>query len=109
MKIEIRQGDITAQPDIDAIVNAANTDLVLGSGVAGAIRRKGGDIIDEEGRKQAPIRLGEAAVTTAGAMPYKCVIHAAAMGYTREDAAVPKKPGTATSAEIIRNATLNSL
>ncbi len=109
MRIEIRQGDITEQADVEAIVNAANTELALGSGVAGAIRRKGGDIIDEEGRKQAPIRLGEAAVTTAGAMPYKCVIHAAAMGYTKEDAAVPKKPGTATSAEIIRNATLNSL
>lgn len=109
MRIEVRQGDITEQLDVEAIVNAANTELALGSGVAGAIRRKGGDIIDEEGRKQAPIRLGEAAVTTAGAMPYKCVIHAAAMGYTKEDAAVPKQPGTATSAEIIRNATVNSL
>jgi O-acetyl-ADP-ribose deacetylase (regulator of RNase III) len=99
MRIEIRQGDITEQADVEAIVNAGNTWLALGSGVAGAIRRKGGDIIDEEGRKQAPIRLGEAAVTTAGAMPYKCVIHAAAMGYTKEDVAVPKKPGTATSAE----------
>lgn len=109
MRIEIRQGDITEQPDIDAIVNAANTDLILGSGVAGAIHRKGGDIIDQEGRKQAPIRLGEAAVTTAGALPNKFVIHAAAMGYTKEDALVPKKPGTGSSAEIIRNATLNSL
>lgn len=109
MRIEIRQGDITEQPDVDAIVNAANTWLALGSGVAGAIRRKGGDIIDEEGRKQAPIRLGEAAVTTAGTLPNKFVIHAAAMGFTKEDALIPKKPGTGSSAEIIRNATLNSL
>jgi len=109
MRIEIRQGDITEQPDIDAIVNAANTWLTLGSGVAGAIRHKGGDIIDEEGRKQAPIRLGGAAVTTAGTLPNRFVIHAAAMGYTKEDALVPKKPGTGSSAEIIRNATLNSL
>ena len=109
MRIEIRQGDITEQPDMDAIVNAANTWLALGSGVAGAIHRKGGDIIDQEGRKQAPIRLGEAAVTSAGTLPNKFVIHAAAMGYTKEDALVPKKPGTASSAEIIRNATLNSL
>lgn len=109
MRIEIRQGDITEQPDVDAIVNAANTELVLGAGVAGAIRRKGGDIIDEEGRKQAPIRLGEAAVTTAGSLPNKFVIHAAAMGYRPEDDLVPKKPGTASSADIIRNATQNSL
>ena len=109
MRIEIRQGDITEQPDVDAIVNAANTDLVLGSGVAGAIRRKGGNIIDEEGQRQAPIKLGEAATTTAGTLPNKFVIHAAAMGYRAEDRAVPKKPGTASSAEIIRNATWNSL
>jgi O-acetyl-ADP-ribose deacetylase (regulator of RNase III) len=108
MRIEIRQGDITDQPDIDAIVNAANTHLALGAGVAGAIRRKGGNIIDEEGRKKAPIRLGEAAVTTAGALPNKYVIHAAAMGYRPEDDLVPKKPGTQSSAEIIRDATLNS-
>jgi O-acetyl-ADP-ribose deacetylase (regulator of RNase III) len=109
VRIEIRLGDITEQPDIDAIVNAANTSLVLGSGVAGAIRRKGGEIIDEEGRKQGPIRLGEAVVTSAGDLPNKYVIHAAAMGYTGEDREVPKRPGSATSAEIIRNATLNSL
>ncbi len=109
MQIEIRQGDITEQPDVDAIVNAANTWLALGSGVAGAIHRKGGDIIDQEGRSQAPIRLGEAAVTTAGAMPYRCVIHAAAMGYSKADDDVLKEPGTATSAAIILDATLNSL
>src|SRR5215470_4549406 len=109
MRIEIRQGDITAQPDIDAIVNAANTDLVLGAGVAGAIRRKGGAIIDEEGQRQAPISLGEAAVTTAGSLPNKYVIHAAAMGFRSEDRMVPKDPGTGSSSEIIRSATLNSL
>ncbi len=109
MKIEIRQGDITDQPDIAAIVNAANTELWLGSGVAGAILRKGGATIDEEARRQGPIRLGEAAVTGAGKLPNRYVIHAAAMGYRDEDLAVPKKPGTESSAEIIRNATLNSL
>ena len=109
MRIEIRQGDITEQPDVEAIVNAANTDLALGAGVAGAIRRKGGEVIDEEGRRQAPIRLGEAAVTTAGALPNRYVIHAAAMGYRDEDLAVPKKPGTESSAEIISAATVSSL
>jgi len=109
MDIEIRRGDITEQPDMDAIVNAANTDLVLGSGVAGAIRRKGGDIIDEEGRTKGPIKLGEAAFTTAGRLPNRYVIHAAAMGYRPEDAKVPKRIGSLSSAEIIRNATFNSL
>jgi O-acetyl-ADP-ribose deacetylase (regulator of RNase III) len=109
IKIEIRQGDITEQPDVDAIVNAANTDLALGSGVAGAIRRKGGDEIDREARGKGPIRLGEAAFTTAGRLPNRCVIHAAAMGYRPEDANVPKREGSLSSAEIIRNATLNSL
>src|SRR5215475_8685051 len=104
MRIEIRQGDITDQPDIEVIVNAANTDLALGSGVAGAILLKGGPIIDEEGRRQAPIRLGEAAVTTAGALSNKYIIHAAAMGYRSEDRLVPKDPGTVSSADIIRSA-----
>ncbi len=109
MRIEFRQGDITSQPDMDAIVNAANTELILGSGVAGAIYRKGGKIIDEEGQRKGPIKLGEAAFTTAGNLPNKYVIHAAAMGYRPEDAKVPKRPGSLSSAEIIRNATLNSL
>jgi O-acetyl-ADP-ribose deacetylase (regulator of RNase III) len=109
MQVEFRQGDITSQPDVDAIVNAANTELILGSGVAGAIRRKGGDIIDEEGHAKGPIKLGEAAYTTAGRLPNKYVIHAAAMGYRLDDAKVPKRAGSLSSAEIIRNCTLNSL
>jgi O-acetyl-ADP-ribose deacetylase len=109
MQIEIVQGDITQQPDVDAIVNAANTDLALGAGVAGAIRRRGGDEIDREGRAKAPIKLGEAAVTGAGRLPNKYVIHAAAMGYRPEDARVPKRPGSLSSADIIGDATRNSL
>ena len=109
MRIEIRQGDITAQPDVDAIVNAANTDLVLGAGVAGAIRRKGGDEIDREARAQGPIPLGEAVATSAGRLPNRFVIHAAAMGYRPEDERVPKRPGSLSSAAIIRDATRNSL
>src|SRR5919206_318856 len=109
MKIEIRQGDITAQPDVDTIVNAANTDLALGAGVAGAIRRKGGDEIDREARAKGPIPLGEAVTTSAGALPNRFVIHAGAMGYRPEDALVPKRPGSLSSAPIIRDATLNSL
>jgi len=109
MNIEIVQGDITQQPDMDAIVNAANTDLALGSGVAGAIRRHGGDEIDREAQSEGPIKLGEAVATTAGRLPNKYVIHAAAMGYRAEDRLVPKKPGTQSSADIIRSATRNSL
>ncbi len=109
MKIEIRQGDITSQPDVDAIVNAANTELILGSGVAGAIYRKGGRIIDEEGQRKGPLKLGEAAFTNAGNLPNKYVIHAAAMGYRPEDAKIPKREGSLSSAAIIRGATLNSL
>lgn len=109
MKIELRRGDITDQPDLDAIVNAANTDLALGAGVAGAIRRKGGDAIDREARALGPIRLGEAVATSAGRLPNKHVIHAAAMGYRPEDERVPKRPGSLSSAAIIRDATQNSL
>ncbi|MGB7624889.1 MAG: macro domain-containing protein [Terriglobia bacterium] len=109
MEISVREGDITEQPGVDAIVNAANTDLVLGAGVAGTIRRKGGDVIDREARARGPIPLGEAVATTAGSLPNKTVIHAAVMGYRAEDERVFKRPGSLTSAEIIYSATQSSL
>lgn len=109
MKIELRQGDITDQLDIDAIVNAANTELWLGSGVAGAIARRGGPEIEREAVAQGPIRLGEAVRTTAGKLPNKFVIHAAAMGYREEDRAVPKRAGSASSEAIIREVTTNGI
>src|ERR1700680_2916353 len=94
---------------MDAIVNAANTELILGAGVAGAILRRGGSEIDCEGQAKGPIKLGEAAVTGAGRLPNKYVIHAAAMGHRPEDARVPKRPGSLSSAAIIADATRNSL
>jgi len=77
--IEIVQADITSL-EVDAIVNAANNHLVLGSGVAGAIRTKGGPSIQEECDKIGPIKVGEAAITGGGNLPAKFVIHAASMG-----------------------------
>jgi len=77
--IEIMQADITSL-DIDAIVNAANNYLILGSGVAGAIRTKGGPGIQEECNRIGPIKVGEAAITGAGNLLAKYVIHAAGMG-----------------------------
>jgi len=109
VKIELRQGDITNQPDIDAIVNAANTELWLGSGVAGAIARRGGPDVEREAVAQGPIRLGETVATTAGNLPNKFVIHAAAMGYRDEDRAAPKREGSQSSEAIIRDSTINSL
>jgi len=77
--IRIAQGDITDFAG-DAIVNAANNYLQLGSGVAGAIRRKGGPSIQEECGCHGRIKVGEAAITGGGKLPAKYVIHAAAMG-----------------------------
>ncbi|TAM84573.1 MAG: macro domain-containing protein [Acidobacteria bacterium] len=91
------KGDITAL-EVDAIVNAANNELVLGGGVAGAIRTKGGPRIQEECDRIGPIRLGEAAVTTGGNLKAYYVIHAASM-----------KLGEETTAESLRNSTHNSL
>lgn len=109
MQIEIVQGDITQQADMDAIVNAANTDLALGAGVAGAIRRRGGDEIDREARAKGPIQLGGAVATSAGRLPNQYVIHTAAMGYRPEDQLVAKRAGSLSSAAIIAEATRNSL
>ncbi len=74
----VDEGDIT-RARVDAIVNAANSLLIMGGGVAGAILRAGGRIIEEEARKHAPVPVGKAVATTAGRLPAKYVIHAPTM------------------------------
>ncbi|MFA6451799.1 MAG: macro domain-containing protein [bacterium] len=95
--LELKKGDITHQ-ETDAIVNAANEALVMGGGVVGAIRRAGGLAIQEECHRKAPIKTGEAVITTGGNLKARYVIHAAGprMGEGEED-------------HKLREATLNSL
>jgi O-acetyl-ADP-ribose deacetylase (regulator of RNase III) len=95
--VEVLEVDITSL-DVDAIANAANTRLLHGGGVAGAISRAGGPAVDRESQAVAPIGLGEAVETSAGSMPCRWVIHAATM-----------ELGGPTSAEIIRRATVSTL
>jgi len=97
MQLEVLQADVT-KLDVDAIANAANTRLAHGGGVAGAISRAGGPEVQRESDEKAPIGLGEAVETTAGAMPARYVIHAATM-----------ELGGPTSANIIRRATESTL
>jgi O-acetyl-ADP-ribose deacetylase (regulator of RNase III) len=96
-KLEVMAGDVTTL-DVDAIANAANTQLAHGGGVAGAISRAGGPDIQRESNERAPIGLGEAVETTAGEMPCRWVIHAATM-----------ELGGPTSADIIERATRSTL
>ena len=77
-RIVLEEGDIT-EAAVDAIVNAANCELQLGSGVAGAIRERGGPSIQQECDALGPIPLGEAVLTGAGELPARYVIHAAGM------------------------------
>ncbi len=77
--VAIERGDITDR-EVDAIVNAANSTLAMGAGVAGAIKRKGGVIIEEEAVRQGPVEVGEAVLTTGGNLIATHVIHAAVMG-----------------------------
>ena len=95
--INLQEGDIT-EIKADAIVNAANNRLWMGGGVAGAIKRKGGKIIEDEAVKLGPIPIGEAVVTSAGKLNARYVIHAAGMGTDLK-----------TDEDKIKNATLNSL
>jgi len=78
-RVEIVQGDITGLK-LDAIINAANNKLVMGGGVAGAIKKKGGAVIEKEAVKKGPIKIGDAVFTGAGDLPCRYVIHAATMG-----------------------------
>lgn len=87
MTIECVRGDITRQPDIDAVVNAANAQLRPGGGVAGAIHRAAGPGLDRECRPLAPIRPGEAVITGAHDLPNRHVIHCLGPVYGRDEPA----------------------
>ncbi len=97
IKIEVYHGDII-QLELDALVNAANNRLWMGGGVAGALKRAGGEEIEAEAVKKGPIPIGEALVTGAGELKAKYIIHAAVMGQDLK-----------TDTEKIRQATRNSL
>lgn len=96
--IECQQGDIANQPDITAIVNAANAQLRIGGGVAGAIHRAAGPGLTEECRTMAPISPGEAVISGAHNLPNKYVIHCLGPVYGRD------KPEDKLLADCYRNA-----
>lgn len=96
-RIEVYQGDITGL-EVDALVNAANNRLWMGSGVAGAIRIMGGQEIEDEAISKGPIPVGEVLITRAGKLKARYIIHAAVMGQD-----------LITDAATIREATRNSL
>lgn len=96
-KIRIVKGDISST-EVDAVVNAANNHLWMGAGVAGALKRRGGQKIEDEAVKKGPIPVGDAVETGAGALPARYVIHAAVMGQNLK-----------TDEELIRKATRNTL
>ena len=95
--LEVQRADVT-KLEVDAIANAANTELEHGGGVAAAISRAGGPAVQEESHEKAPIGLGDAIETTAGDMPAHYVIHAATMNL-----------GGPTSRDIIERATRSTL
>lgn len=97
VQLEAVQGDITNQPDVTAVVNAANAQLMPGGGVAGAIHRAAGPALAEDCRRLAPIRPGEAVLTEAFDLPNKYVIHALGPVYGMD------KPENVLLADCYRN------
>ena len=97
MELEVVEGDIT-QLAVDAIANAANDALWMGAGVAGAIKRAGGEEIEREAVARGPIPVGEAVATGAGALPARWVIHGAVMGQDLR-----------TNADLVRRTTASCL
>jgi O-acetyl-ADP-ribose deacetylase (regulator of RNase III) len=96
-ELEVWQGDITTL-EVDAIANAANNRLWMGGGVAGAIKRAGGEEIEREAVQQGPIEVGDAVATKAGRLPARWVIHGAVMGQDLQ-----------TSADLVRRTTESCL
>lgn len=97
LEVIIKQGDITEEV-VDAIVNAANNHFLMGGGVAGAIKQKGGVEIEKEAVKKGPVEVGKCILTSAGKLRARYVIHAAVMGQD-----------FVTDAEKIATATANAL
>src|SRR3954470_17757042 len=97
LRLEVREGDIAAV-ETDAVANAANDALWMGAGVAGALKRAGGDEIEREAMAQGPIELGSAVATAAGRLPARWVIHGAVMGQDLR-----------TNADLVRRATRSCL
>jgi O-acetyl-ADP-ribose deacetylase (regulator of RNase III) len=95
--IEIVKGDL-ADEETGAVVNAANNQFWMGGGVAGALKRRGGDAIEKEAMAQGPVTVGEAVLTGGGSLKAKHVIHAAVMGQDLH-----------TNEACIRSATLSAL
>ncbi len=107
-KVLIQQGDLT-EMDVDAIVNAANNDLQLGGGVAGAIRRKGGEAIQRECNEIGSIPVGGAAITTGGRLKARHVIHAASMQLGGGTTARALSSSTAHSLRVAREKGLKTI
>ena len=97
MELEVREGDI-AEVEADAIANAANDHLWMGAGVAGALKRAGGDEIEHEAMAQGPIELGTAVAAAAGRLHARYVVHGAVMGQDLR-----------TNAELVRRTTRSCL
>lgn len=83
--IELKRGDIANQPDVDAVVNAANAELRIGGGVAGAIHRAAGPELTEETRSMAPIEPGEAVISGGHNLPNEYIIHCLGPVYGRDE------------------------
>lgn len=98
VRIECVRGDIARQPDMDAVVNAANAQLMPGGGVAGAIHRAAGPALAEECAAMAPIHPGEAVISGAHGLPNRHVIHCLGPVYGTD------KPEAALLAACYRNA-----
>ncbi|MHC4985760.1 MAG: macro domain-containing protein [Planctomycetota bacterium] len=106
--VSVHQGDLTAW-DVDAIVNAANNDLALGSGLAGAIARRGGPSIQAECNAHGPIEVGQAAITGAGDLPARFIIHQASMGIGKRVTEQSLRSSTAAALELAEGKGLTSI
>ena len=106
--LEVLQGDITVQV-VDAVINAANNHLWMGSGVAGAIKKSGGQQIETEAVSQGPIKIGGAVITTGGNLPAPYVIHAAGMGQDLRTDADKVRQATRASLKLAEEKQLKSI
>jgi len=108
VSLETERGDIS-QAKVEAVVNPANNHLWMGAGVAGALKRAGGAEIEREAVAKGPVAVGEAIVTTGGALHAKYVIHAAVMGQDLRTDQVKIREATKNALAQARELSLSSI
>jgi O-acetyl-ADP-ribose deacetylase (regulator of RNase III) len=109
LQLEVREGDILRQPDVEAVVIPTSDYLMLSGELGGRVRAEAGEEVDREAQAKGPVNIGDVEISGAGRLPLRHLLHAAVIGLRQEDVARFKEVRSLSGSDVIAAATLNSL